>query len=80
MGKLLNISSFFLFWLVGASYKITMLKIYDIDLTVWANDTAQLLREKRWEEVDWEHFIEIDTFPTLCPYSIDQFLGNWLPS
>ena len=35
-----------------------MLATYDTDLTAWANHTAHLLREKRWEEVDWDHLIE----------------------
>jgi hypothetical protein len=35
-----------------------MLASYHTDLTAWANRTAHLLREKRWEEVDWEHPVE----------------------
>jgi Domain of unknown function DUF29 len=35
-----------------------MLATYDTDLVTWANQTAQLLREQRWGEVDWEHLIE----------------------
>ena len=35
-----------------------MLGSYDTDLTLWADRTARLLREKRWEEVDWEHLIQ----------------------
>jgi hypothetical protein len=35
-----------------------MLATYDTDLIAWANQTAQLLREQRWQEVDWEHLIE----------------------
>jgi len=35
-----------------------MLVTYNTDLTAWATHTAHLLREKRWEEVDWEHLIE----------------------
>ena len=31
---------------------------YDRDLTVWAKDTAQLLRERCWDAIDWEHLIE----------------------
>ena len=31
---------------------------YDRDLTLWAKDTAQLLREQRWDVIDWEHLIE----------------------
>ncbi len=31
---------------------------YDRDLTLWAKDTAQLLRERCWNAVDWEHLIE----------------------
>ncbi|MGL5032998.1 MAG: DUF29 domain-containing protein [Microcystaceae cyanobacterium] len=31
---------------------------YDHDLTVWATATAQLLRERCWDAVDWEHLIE----------------------
>jgi Domain of unknown function DUF29 len=31
---------------------------YDRDLTLWAKDTAQLLRERRWDAIDWEHLIE----------------------
>ncbi len=35
-----------------------MLATYDTDLMAWAIQTAKLLREKRWAEVDWEHLIE----------------------
>jgi hypothetical protein len=35
-----------------------MIKIYDQDLVLWAENTAQLLREKRWDAVDWAHLIE----------------------
>ncbi len=35
-----------------------MLATYDTDLVAWANQTARLLREQRWGEVDWEHLIE----------------------
>ncbi|NES18094.1 MAG: DUF29 domain-containing protein [Symploca sp. SIO3E6] len=35
-----------------------MLATYNTDLTAWAQHTAYLLREQRWEEVDWEHLIE----------------------
>jgi hypothetical protein len=31
---------------------------YDKDLTVWAKDTAKLLRERCWDAIDWEHLIE----------------------
>ncbi len=31
---------------------------YDRDLTLWAKDTAQLLRERRWDAIDWEHLID----------------------
>ncbi|MEG3438036.1 DUF29 domain-containing protein [Pannus brasiliensis CCIBt3594] len=31
---------------------------YDNDLTLWAIETARLLRERRWDAVDWEHLIE----------------------
>ncbi len=31
---------------------------YDRDLTLWAKDTARLLRERRWDAVDWDHLIE----------------------
>jgi hypothetical protein len=31
---------------------------YDKDLTIWAKDTAQLLRERCWDAIDWEHLIE----------------------
>ena len=31
---------------------------YDCDLILWAQDTAQLLREQRWDAIDWEHLIE----------------------
>lgn len=34
-----------------------MLTTYDTDLVAWADRTAQLLREQRWDEVDWEHLI-----------------------
>ncbi|MGK7932098.1 MAG: DUF29 domain-containing protein [Microcystaceae cyanobacterium] len=35
-----------------------MATTYEQDLLLWAKDTAQLLREKRWEAVDWPHLIE----------------------
>ena len=31
---------------------------YDRDLSLWAKDTAQLLRERCWDAIDWEHLIE----------------------
>jgi hypothetical protein len=31
---------------------------YDCDLILCARDTAQLLREQRWDAIDWEHLIE----------------------
>jgi len=31
---------------------------YNCDLILWARDTAQLLREQRWDAIDWEHLIE----------------------
>ncbi|MEB3190163.1 MAG: DUF29 domain-containing protein [Snowella sp.] len=31
---------------------------YDHDLTLWAKDTAQLLRERCWDAIDWGHLIE----------------------
>ncbi len=31
---------------------------YDRDLTIWAKNTAQLLRERRWDAIDWDHLIE----------------------
>ena len=35
-----------------------MLASYDSDLITWAKQTAVLLREQRWSEVDWGHLIE----------------------
>ena len=35
-----------------------MTTTYERDFLLWAKDTAQLLREKRWEAVDWKHLIE----------------------
>jgi hypothetical protein len=35
-----------------------MTTTYDRDLSLWAKDTAQLLREQRWDVIDWEHLIE----------------------
>ncbi|WP_124971567.1 DUF29 domain-containing protein [Aphanothece sacrum] len=35
-----------------------MMTNYDKDLTIWAKDTAQLLRERRWDAIDWTHLIE----------------------
>ena len=35
-----------------------MLASYDNDLITWAKQTAVLLREQRWSEVDWTHLIE----------------------
>ena len=35
-----------------------MNKTYQIDFDTWTNQTAQLLREGRWAEVDTEHLIE----------------------
>ncbi|NEQ96774.1 MAG: DUF29 domain-containing protein [Cyanothece sp. SIO2G6] len=34
-----------------------MVVTYDTDLVAWANHTAQLLRQQRWADVDWEHLI-----------------------
>ncbi|MEA5533047.1 DUF29 domain-containing protein [Crocosphaera sp. XPORK-15E] len=31
---------------------------YNSDLTIWAKNTAQLLRERRWDAIDWDHLIE----------------------
>lgn len=31
---------------------------YEHDLILWAQDTAQLLREQRWDAIDWKHLIE----------------------
>ncbi|WP_017326077.1 DUF29 domain-containing protein [Synechococcus sp. PCC 7336] len=31
---------------------------YDTDFNCWARETARLLREKRWHELDLEHLIE----------------------
>jgi hypothetical protein len=35
-----------------------MATCYDHDFAQWAGDTAQLLRERHWDAVDWEHLIE----------------------
>ena len=35
-----------------------MTKIYDQDLVLWAENTAQLLREKQWDAVDWANLID----------------------
>jgi hypothetical protein len=35
-----------------------MTNTYDRDLTLWAKDTAQLLRERCWDAIEWEHLIE----------------------
>ena len=35
-----------------------MTSIYDSYLIIWAKDTAQLLRERCWDAIDWEHLIE----------------------
>jgi hypothetical protein len=35
-----------------------MTNTYDSDLTLWAKDTAQLLRERCWDAIEWEHLIE----------------------
>lgn len=35
-----------------------MTSTYDSDLTLWAKDTAQLLRERCWDAIEWEHLIE----------------------
>lgn len=32
--------------------------IYDQDLYTWSLEQAQLLRERKFEQVDWEHIIE----------------------
>jgi hypothetical protein len=31
---------------------------YDQDFSLWAQETAQLLRERRWNDLDLEHLIE----------------------
>jgi hypothetical protein len=33
-------------------------KAYTTDFNLWAQQTAQLLRERRWHEIDVEHLIE----------------------
>ncbi len=35
-----------------------MSKLYDTDFVAWARDTAQLLRERRFEEIDLDALIE----------------------
>lgn len=35
-----------------------MSSTYQIDFNIWTDQTAQLLREGRWEEIDTEHLIE----------------------
>lgn len=35
-----------------------MQETYQLDFNTWTHQTAQLLREGRWEEVDTEHLIE----------------------
>lgn len=35
-----------------------MRKLYDTDIAAWARDTAQLLRERRFEEIDLDILIE----------------------
>ena len=35
-----------------------MSKLYDTDFAAWARDTAQLLRERRFEEIDLDALIE----------------------
>lgn len=35
-----------------------MLVTYNHDFVAWANHTADLLRQQRWEDIDWEHLIE----------------------
>jgi len=35
-----------------------MQSTYENDLALWAENTAQLLRERCWDAVDWEHLIE----------------------
>lgn len=32
--------------------------LYDTDFVEWAAATAELLRERRFDDVDWEHLIE----------------------
>ena len=32
--------------------------LYDLDFPLWADQTANLLRQNRWSEVDLEHLIE----------------------
>lgn len=32
--------------------------IYATDLSLWARQTADLLREKRWQDIDLEHLVE----------------------
>ncbi len=31
---------------------------YPTDFSLWVQQTAQLLRERRWQEIDLEHLIE----------------------
>ena len=35
-----------------------MTDLYDTDFVEWSDRTAQLLKERRWEEIDLENLIE----------------------
>lgn len=35
-----------------------MSETYQVDFNAWTNQTAQLLREQRWSEIDTKHLIE----------------------
>ena len=35
-----------------------MSNLYQLDFNTWTDQTAQLLREGRWAEIDIEHLIE----------------------
>ena len=56
--------------------------LYDEDFAVWTSETARLLREKRFDEVDVEHIAGLParTFPRECPFSAHQILDlTFLP-
>src|SRR4029079_1172690 len=35
-----------------------MMTLYDTDFAEWSAETAELLRQRRFDEVDWENLIE----------------------
>ncbi len=52
-----------------------MSKLYDTDTAAWARDTAQLLRERRFEEIDLDTLIEeVEGLARIDEHAIRSYL------